>query len=279
MVDGLQNKKIAFIIQARMQSTRLPGKILMPMPFSKGKPLLAWIIDELKKSRFNSDIIVATSIKEENDVLKSFCNSNSIGCFRGEEEDVLSRFTAIVKQDNFDCIIRLTADNPILDIALLEKIISHHFENNNDYTFTTVLPTGMNFEVISSKALLDIENHSISNADKEHVTLFIRNSGKYKTEVYNPQVKSRLKELRLTVDYASDYALISLILSQSAANGLLGVQLVEDTYARYPWLFETNLTNIQKKQFANLDEEVRAAADLLEQFDFKNVAQILKDKK
>lgn len=277
MVDGLQNKKVAFIIQARMQSTRLPGKILLPMPFSKGKPLLSWIIDELKKSKFDSKIIVATSVNEENDVLRSFCDVNFIGCFRGDEENVLSRFTAIAKREDFDCIVRLTADNPILDIEILDKVISHHFENSNDYTATAGMPTGMNSEVISSKALLDIENHTISQADKEHVTLFIRNNTYYKTDVYDPEIKTELKDLRVTVDYSSDFALLSLILSQSAGSGLSGIRLVEYTFVKYPWLFDINKANIQKKQFKDLDEEVKEAAAFLEQFDFKNASQILKD--
>lgn len=262
-----------------MQSTRLPGKILMPLPLGTGKPLLSWIIDELKKSTFNNKIIVATSVNSENNVLESFCESNGIGCFRGDEDNVLSRFTAIAKQEAFDCIVRLTADNPILDINILDEVIRHHFEKNNDYTSTAVMPTGMNFEVISAQALLDIENHPITEADREHVTLFIRNSGKYKSETYHPEIKTELKGLRLTVDYASDYALLSLILSLSAMNGLRGIKLVEDTFARYPWLFETNRSNIQKKQFTDLDEEVKEAAAFLEQFDFKNASQILKDRK
>jgi spore coat polysaccharide biosynthesis protein SpsF len=249
----------------------------MPLPLGNGKPLLLWIIDELKKSKFNCKIIVATSVNKENDILESFCDSNNVGCFRGDEENVLSRFTTIAKQEDFNCIVRLTADNPILDIEILDKVIQHHFENNNDYTSTSAMPTGMNSEVVSAKALLDIENHNISEADREHVTLFIRNSSNYKTEVYNPVTKTEFKSMRLTVDYASDYALLSLILS--ASNELSGLQLVEDTYAKYPWLFEANQSNIQKKQFANLDEEVKEAAAFLQQFDFKNASQILKDRK
>lgn len=279
MADGLLNKKVAFIIQARMQSARLPGKILMPLPLETGKPLLSWIVDELKKSKFEGKIIIATSVNSENNVLESFCDSNAIGCFRGDEDNVLSRFTSIAKQEDFDCIVRLTADNPILDINILDEVIRHHLEKNNDYTSTAVMPTGMNFEVISAKALLDIENHPITEADREHVTLFIRNSGKYKTALYQPEIKTELQGLRLTVDYVSDYALLSLILSLSATNGLCGIQLVEDTFAKYPWLFETNRANIQKKQFTNLDEEVMEAAAFLAQFDFKEASRILKQRK
>jgi spore coat polysaccharide biosynthesis protein SpsF len=277
MVGGLQNKKVAFIIQARMQSARLPGKILMPLPFENGKPLLSWIIDELKKSNYENKIIVATSVNLENNILASFCEESLIGCYRGEEENVLSRFVAIAKLDNYDCIVRLTADNPIIDISILENTIAYHFERDNDYTATSGLPTGMNFEVISSKTLMDIENHPISDSDKEHVTMFVRNNENYKLGLFTPEIKGEIKALRLTVDYASDYALLSLILSLSNASGLFGIKLIEFVYSKYPWLFEINNSNFQKRQFCDLNQEVNEAILLLEKFEFKNASILLKN--
>lgn len=277
MVDGLQNKKIAFIIQARMQSTRLPGKILMPLPLGCGKPLLSWIIDELKLSKYNSEISIATSINPENDVLVSFCEQNQVRCFRGEEEDVLSRFTAITKNGNYDCIVRLTADNPIMDCAILDETLSHHFKEANDYTSTVGLPTGMNFEMISTNALLDLQNYSLTATDREHVTLFIRNSDKYRLGVYTPMINPLLKTLRLTVDNPSDYTLLSSILSQTVADkNQKGIKLIEKTFNLYPWLFETNSTNFQKVQFNEVSQEVKVAIDFLNQFDFNRAADLLK---
>lgn len=277
MEVGLLNKKVAFIIQARMKSTRLPGKILLPIPMGNGKPLMSWIIDELINSRYKSKIIIATSSNPENDVLASFCISNNIDYFRGEEENVLSRFVAIAKQNKYDCIVRLTADNPIIDIAILDETIAMHFTDKNDYTRTEGLPVGMNFEVISPEALLDIENHPISDADKEHVTLFVKNSGRYKMGVYLPLINPKLKELRLTIDYASDYSLLATILTlYDTTNDLKGIKIIEEIFKKYPWLFETNASNIQKKQFANCDDEIKEAIVLLKQFDFNYTAEVLK---
>jgi spore coat polysaccharide biosynthesis protein SpsF len=278
MEVGLLNKKVGFIIQARMRSTRLPGKILLPIPLGSGKPLLLWIIDELKRSKFNKEIIIATSINPENDVLVSFCDLNNIDCFRGDEENVLSRFTAISKQKKYDCIVRLTADNPIVDIAILDDTIANHFMDNNDYTKTEGLPVGMNFEIISSNALVDIENYEITKFDKEHVTLFVRNSDNYKKGVYIPKVNDEFNKLRLTVDYASDYSMLSTILTQcNPQNNLKGISLIEYTYNIYPWLFDANSSNIQKKQYKNFDEEIKDACVYLDQLEFKNVSEILRD--
>lgn len=279
MEVGQSNRKVAFIIQARMKSTRLPGKILLPIPLGDGKPLLSWITDELKNSKYKGKIIIATSCNLENDVLASFCNLNNIVCYRGEEENVLSRFVAIVKQDKYECIVRLTADNPIIDIDILDKTIAKHFVDNNDYTKTEGLPIGMNFEIISSNALLDIQNHPISEADKEHVTLFVKNSGKYKTGVYSPVIDPKLKELRLTIDYASDYSLMTTILTQcDSKNKLRGLNLIEETFKKHPWLFETNASNFQKKQFVNHEDEIKEATVFLKQFDFNYAANVLMKK-
>lgn len=277
MEVGQLNKRVGFIIQARMKSTRLPEKILLPIPISLGKPLLSWILDELKDTKYIFDIIVATSVNKENDILVSYCESNGVGCFRGDEENVLSRYVSIVKQKKYDCIVRLTADNPIVDIAILDETIGYHFSEGNDYTKSEGLPVGMNFEVISPSCLLDVERHEVTEADKEHVTLFIKNSGMYKTGIYKPIVNSKLKELRLTIDYASDYTLLSAILSRyENENFLKGVRLVESTFNLYPWLFESNSINYQKKQYKMVSDEVEAATLFLELNDFINAASILR---
>lgn len=260
-----------------MRSTRLPGKILLPIPLNNGKPLLNWIIDELKLSKLDKEIIVATSKNEENDVLEAFCIQNKIQCFRGDEDDVLSRFNKIIEKKNFDCVVRLTADNPFIDISILEKTVCCHFESGNDYTKTDALPLGMNFEVVSTTALKGLKEQIITESDREHVTLFIRNNDKYKKGIYKPLVSDELKDLRLTIDYPSDFTLASAILSQHHTQNVdKGIKLIERMYKEYKWLFESNASNIQKRQYLNIDEEMNAACIFLENHDYKHAAKLLK---
>jgi spore coat polysaccharide biosynthesis protein SpsF len=277
MEDGQLNKKVIFIIQARMKSTRLPGKILMPLPLGSGKPLLSWIIEELKKSTYFSKIVIASSLNKENDPLVSFCNQHNISCFRGNEDNVLSRFTSIIRNEDYECIVRLTADNPIIDVSILDNTIEEHLNKNNDYTCSVGLPVGMNFEIISSKSLLDTEKNNISDADKEHVTMYVRNNDKYQKGVYYANCNPNFKSLRLTVDYATDYTLVSSIISYSLINknSKLGIQLVEEIFNKYPWIFESNSTNIQKKQFLDSNEEIKEACMFLKTYDFNNAALVL----
>ncbi len=277
MEDGLLNRKVVFIIQARMKSTRLPGKIVMPLPLGSGKPLLSWIIDELKKSNYFNKIVLATSVNPENDLLIPFCENHDISCFRGDENNVLSRFTSIVRlNQDYECVVRLTADNPIIDVSVLDKTIESHFMNDNDYTRTDDLPVGMNFEIISTKALLETEENVLTEADKEHVTLYVRNNDRFKKSVFETNCNPKFKELRLTVDYASDYALVSTILSQSEGiNSKFGIQLVEDVFKNYPWIFDINCSNIQKKQFIDSNEEIKEACFFLKSYDFNYAATLL----
>ncbi len=258
-----------------MNSSRLPGKVLMPLPLGSGKPIIQWIVDELKKSSLKTSIIVASSVSSDNSVLEQYCKRNYINIYRGDEEDVLSRFIDIVKQAKPDVVVRLTGDNPIVDILLLEKAISYHVKNKCDYTKTQNLPIGMNMEILSPSALLKIENIETTKSEKEHVTPYFQNSQHFKMEIINLIKDDRFAKLRLTVDYISDFLVLSQLLNLSQATNLYGVSLVEHAFEKYPWVFEGNTKNLQKKIPSNLTEELHIAISVLEEIELFNAARIL----
>lgn len=278
MEDGQQNKKVAFIIQARMGSSRLPGKILMNIPMtSSGKPLLEWILDDLKYSCFQNEIIVASSIGVENDQLESFCEVKGIHCYRGDENDVLSRFIDIANLSNYDCIVRMTADNPIVDIKLLDQTIKYHIEQDNDYTNTSALPLGMNFEVISPKSILELTGGNLTTEEKEHVTLFIKNQNRYKKGTFDPSLGFNANSLRLTVDYPSDFLVVSWVLQMRMELGMRGIELVKFLNTSYSFMFQINQDNHQMKHFANPRDEIKYAANMLENKKLSLASKILHD--
>jgi spore coat polysaccharide biosynthesis protein SpsF len=275
MEAGLQGK-IGFIIQARMKSTRLPGKVLFPLPFDKGKPVIKWIIDELKGSAFHGEVTVATSVNPENDVLVEYCEQNSVKFYRGDEENVLSRFINIARHNSYRAIVRLTSDNPLIDIALLDEAISYHLNNNNDYTKTEDLPLGMNYEIISPQALLSLQDFQLSDYDKEHVTPYIKKGQNFKKDIFKPVVSQELRNIRVTVDYPSDYLLLSAILSVGMSQNIKGIALLQRILLDLPWLLEANDANIQKQQYVTLTEEISAAVTILENLELNQVVSILK---
>jgi spore coat polysaccharide biosynthesis protein SpsF len=271
MVDGLHNNVI-FIIQARMESTRLPGKVLMPIPINSNKPLISWINDELLNSKYYYKTIIATSLNPTNDCIEKYAIVNEINCYRGEEDDVLSRFIAISKAENCEHIVRFTADNPIIDIGILDKFINFHISNNFDYSKSENLPIGMNFEIIKKNILLELEEKQLSFDDKEHVTLYIRKND-YKNGVFKVEVKDYMKDIRLTVDYPSDYLLVSWILeNQLIIKKLKGVELIDYLFSKNNWIFLSNVNNYQKKNFSSKLDELTNAISFLKNngFDFSS---------
>ena len=251
MVDGrLSNKKIGFIIQARLKSTRLPGKVLMPIPLDSNKSILYRIIESLKGyNDSNYQIIVATSINQENDLIEEFCVSQEIRCFRGDEDDVLSRFIEINKSYDFDAIVRLTGDNPIIDTQILEKEINRHLKKSYDYSYSKGLPLGMNFEIINPSPLADLAGKSLSMPEKEHVTLFFRNNEKdYVINSPELNFNSEIEKLRLTIDYPSDYLALSAIIAVGMKENIEGLDLVKYCLKNYAWIFQGNINNVQKVQ-------------------------------
>jgi len=141
-------------------------------------------------------------------LLENVAKANGIHCFRGSENDVLSRFISILETENFDAVVRLKADNPIIDIDVLDKKIEYHCHSDKDYTSTVGLPLGMNFEVISAKALLSLKYKMLSDEDKEHVTLYVKNSNEYTCQTVVKAITNNYKSIRVTIDYPSDYLVV-----------------------------------------------------------------------
>lgn len=276
MADGPVNSKIGYIIQARMQSTRLPGKVLLPLPFDHGKPLLLCIVEALSSSKIPGTIFVASSVNQEDNVLYDFCVQEHINCFRGDEEDVHSRFVHICDTHNFDHIVRLTGDNPVVDTVYLEKAIRFHVAEQYDYTHTQGLPLGMNFEIVKTAALMDTKNQNLSVAEKEHVTLCFKHTTNYKCGVFDIACPPVLSAARMTVDYASDYLFMSALYSYAVYHELpVNLDLLHKVYRDYNWFFEATKYNLQKQQYNNEAEEIRQAIRLLNKLDMQQAAKIL----
>ena len=146
-------KKIICIIQARVNSSRLPGKILLN---GFNKPLLIHLIERLKKSKFISNIIVATTNNELDNVILTICKQIQVGCFRGSEQDVLSRYFYCAKKFNGQTIVRITSDCPLMDVNIVDKAIKTFLNSDADYVSNIHPPSepdGFNVEVFSFKAL------------------------------------------------------------------------------------------------------------------------------
>ena len=148
---GQFDSTIGMVIQARMASTRLPGKVLMPLPFSSDQSLLANIVSSLNLT--GAKVVIATSENRENDPIAQFCIEHDIAYFRGSEEDVLSRFISIQEAESFESVFRFTADNPFIDLDKLRQFYQAFLDSSAQYAYSTGMPLGMNFEVMEGTVL------------------------------------------------------------------------------------------------------------------------------
>lgn len=196
---------IGIIIQARMGSTRLPGKILMDF---EGRTLLEHILTRLTRLKNQADIVIATSNLKQDDIVEKFCSTyKGVYCFRGDEQNVLKRYYDCATTYHFDDVVRLTGDNPFPDIEELDRLIVYHQEEKMDFTENfSMLPIGVGMEIISYKALKDSMKNAILPKHFEHADEYILdNLNHYRHGTLTVPVEKNRPNVRLTVDTKQDY--------------------------------------------------------------------------
>jgi len=206
-------KKIMASIEARMTSSRLPGKVLMEsLP---GVSMLEYMINRVKKSNNIDDIIVATTINKEDDPIVELCKKLKVKFFRGSEDDVLLRVLNAHEHFKSDIIVELTGDCPLIDYELIDKIIDVYNNNNYDYVSNSHVrsyPDGFDVQVFSTKLLGEVSLLTKDSYDRENVSSFIYRSERYKTFAVIAEQNLFWPELRVTLDDKGDYLLIKNII-------------------------------------------------------------------
>jgi spore coat polysaccharide biosynthesis protein SpsF len=208
--------KVLAILQARLGSTRLPGKVLMPI---QGKPILEHIIDFMRHSKLTDQIVVATTTLTEDNSIEEISKKIGIACYRGDPADVLSRYYECARFFKGDLIVRITGDNPMIDPAVVDDMIRICKEASCDYVSNVLhktYPIGCSScEVFTFSILKKLHETRKDKLSREHVTYHIReNPNLYIVkEVLAPAGLSR-PNWRLTVDYPEDFELIKEIFSE-----------------------------------------------------------------
>lgn len=217
--------KIIAIIQARMSSSRFPGKVLEKIngyPYS----IVELIVERLKKVDKIDKVIIATSDQPEDDMLADEIERLGESVVRGSLNNVYARFIDVIVEYPCDHVVRITADCPLLSPALIAQMIDTHLIENNDYTSTALVPTfpdGLDAEIIKSNILFDLSNKELSDTDKEHVTYHIyTHPDEYK--IGSITDSDDYSQYRLTVDEPIDLDLIDKVI------GDIGIDPIEIEY-------------------------------------------------
>ena len=205
--------KIGVIIQARMGSTRLPGKIMKKI---EQKTVLEYVISSLENSKFIQEIIIATTKNKEDDIIEDKVKKLGKKIYRGSQDNVLERYTFAARENKLDVVIRITSDCPLNDVNIVDSIISEFIDKKPDYISNTIkrtYPRGMDCEVFSINALERAYTDAESDSDKEHVTPYIyKNPDKFKISHYcADEDKSKY---RITLDVEEDFEVISFIIKE-----------------------------------------------------------------
>lgn len=210
--------KTVAIIQARMGSTRLPGKILTVLA---GKPVLAWVVRAARAASGVDDVWVATSTAAADDAVVAWCKANGVPVHRGSEDDVLDRYVGAAKASGADVVIRLTADCPLLDPAVIAQTIRLRAMTGVAYASNVDPPTwpdGLDCEVLTTDALMVAATEAARPSDREHVTPFVRNNrSRFTAETLIAPLPGLAAE-RWTLDTPEDLALLSALAERLPAD-------------------------------------------------------------
>ncbi len=205
--------KRVVIVQARMTSTRLPGKVLADV---EGRPMLAQQIRRLRACHAIDEILIATTENTTDDPIVDLSRQEQIGWFRGDEQDVLGRYVGAARQANADVIVRVTADCPLIDPGVIDRVVKELTDHAHELDYASNVirrsyPRGLDVEAFFFDTLLRLDRMGHSQTAREHVTTFLR-SERPDLFVYRDVVDQQDNaDLRWTVDAPPDLELIRTI--------------------------------------------------------------------
>jgi len=240
-----QHPKVVAIIQARMGSTRLPGKVLAPI---RDHPMLWYVVERTRAAKTLDEVIVATTTQPADAAIVAFCGELGLGCFQGSEADVLDRYYQAGLQEKADAVVRITSDCPLIDPEVVDKVVEAFVLQKPDYASNSLVctyPRGLDTEVMTFGALERAWTNARQPYQRSHVTPYIyENPAKFNLlSVTGEQDHSRY---RWTVDTSEDLEFVRAVYARLEGKpSLFGdvLKLME----REPALAEINRSVSQKE--------------------------------
>ncbi|MDR5659781.1 glycosyltransferase family protein [Serpentinicella sp. ANB-PHB4] len=204
--------KIGAIIQARMGSSRLPGKVMKKL---KGKTVLQHVIDRVKQSKMIDEIVIATTVHERDDAIENEALNCGVKVYKGNEEDVLSRYYYAAKENEIDIILRITSDCPLIDPFIMDSVITNYLKGDYDIVTNAgsdlsqrTFPRGLDIEIFSDDILKKAFNNAKQTYQREHVTPYIY---EHSEKIFYHKNDINYSNYRLTLDTEEDFELITQI--------------------------------------------------------------------
>jgi len=273
-------RKTGAIVQARALSTRLPSKVLLPLPFGQQLMVLQHVIRRLKQARQIGVIIIATTEDPSDDPIVSIAQKENVLYFRGSTNNVLSRYYKAALEHGLEEVVRITSDCPCIDPQVVDLLIEKHREGGVDYTSNTLkrtYPHGLDAEVFNFKALEKAYHNADKEYEKEHVTPYLyRNPHLFKINQVEATPEDFAPDIRITLDTEEDYALLCAVFEfLFLPNPDFRAKDIVRLFNEKPWLKLINKRIVQKKFFDNEEDELEEAMRVLGLQDLKRAREFI----
>ncbi len=253
--------RIVCIIQARLGSTRLPAKVLRLI---QNRPMLSYMIERVRQVKQLHGFLIATTKNESDNPIVAFCEAQGVPVFRGDENDVLDRYYQAAKFSKADVIVRLTADCPLIDPAVVDQIIAAFLERSPQIDFVgnvkpATFPDGMDTEVFSFKALERAWEETKNSLEREHVTpYFYDMPGRFQT--LNIEAPKNYSHYRVTVDYENDFEAVSEVLKALHKPGqAFGYQEIVTFLDAHPRILQKNNDHQRNSWYDKYQESMKGS--------------------
>ncbi len=250
------------IIQGRMGSSRLPGKILMDIA---GQPMLMRVVERVRQAKTVDEVVFATTTEASDDPVAEFCQAHAIALWRGSLPDVLDRFYQAARHYQAETIVRVTADCPLLDPGLVDEVVALFRSRGADFTcnrlpppYQRTYPIGLDCEVCTFAALERAWREATAPFEREHVMPYLYEvEGRFKVEVL--EYKVNYGSLRWTVDTGQDIELVRQIYTRLAGNDRFTWLDVLAIFEREPDLANINAQVVHRTMYHS-DERFRKSS-------------------
>ncbi|HOJ00738.1 MAG TPA: glycosyltransferase family protein [Anaerolineaceae bacterium] len=251
----MKEPRVVAIIQARMGSNRLPGKVLRDI---HGKPMLAWVVERARLAATLAEVVVATTTDAGDDILAQVCKEMGVTCFRGSTFDVLDRYYQAARESEADVIVRLTADCPLIDPTLIDLVVTRFFEEKVDFAtnrlpppYQRTYPIGLDVEVVSFSALEKAWKEALEVHEREHVMPYFYDApGRFKILIVDHE--TNLGKYRWTVDTQPDLRFVQEVIARLPDKEHFSWLDVLKIVEEHPQLSEIN-AGIAHKTYLDVD--------------------------
>ena len=257
--------KIGAIIQARTASTRMPAKVLQPLPLGSDTTVLDQVINRVQNVQSVHQVILATTTDQDDQILEKTAQRHQIDCFLGSEQDVLSRFFHAAWHHDLQHIVRITSDCPCIDPSIIDLVIEKHLQTESDFTTNCLSRSfvhGMDTEVLTFSSLTRAYENATRPYERQHVCPYIYKTAPESFRITRVMAPEELHapDIRATLDTPEDYALLCAIYDDlyKLFPAFNSQQLIALIRAK-PWLQWFNSRVSHKQVLGSLEEELEEA--------------------